>query len=100
MGVSPDLGEASTRTFQDEVPLRLSSVCCCASNNIHMHRLVNMQANSKRTTKHISLNQDVYLQARVAALMAQQGVGEWIEEAIISRLGQESVCTQEISEVR
>ncbi len=48
-----------------------------------------MQANSKRTVKHIRMNQDVYIQARVAAVMAQKGVGEWVEEAVIAKLCQE-----------
>ena len=45
-----------------------------------------MDTTSERTIKTIMMNEGMYHQARVAAVMSRRGLGEWLEEAIREKL--------------
>ncbi len=47
----------------------------------------------ERTAKTIRMNEDVYYQARVAAVTSRKSVGKWLEEAILEKLCREHPST-------
>ena len=52
-----------------------------------------MQGTSERTAKSIRMNEDLYHQARVAAVVARKSLGQWLEEAIYEKLSRERLST-------
>ena len=49
-----------------------------------------MHTTPERTIKSFRVRDDVYHQARVAAVTSRMGLGEWLEEAILEKLDRES----------
>jgi len=54
-----------------------------------------MQNGSERTAKTIRMKQDVYHQARVAAVISRKSLADWLEEAIREKLDREPQPTEE-----
>jgi len=54
-----------------------------------------MQDSSVRTAKTIRMKQDVYHQARVAAVISRKSLAEWLEEAISEKLARDPQPTEE-----
>jgi len=54
-----------------------------------------MQNGSERTAKTIRMKQDVYHQARVAAVISRKSLAEWLEEAIWEKLDRDPQPTEE-----
>ncbi len=50
-----------------------------------------MQDKSKKVSKTIRIEEGVYHQARVAAVISRKSLGQWIEEAIAEKLQREAV---------
>ena len=48
-----------------------------------------MQNEAQRIAKTIRIGEDAYHQARVASVTAKKSLGQWLEEAIQEKLGQE-----------
>ena len=48
-----------------------------------------------RTAKTIRMRPDVYHRARVAAVVAQKSLGQWIEEAIVEKVERDAPSTQQ-----
>lgn len=48
-----------------------------------------MRDDSQRAAKTIRMNQDMYYQARVAAVTSKKSLGQWLEEAISEKLSRE-----------
>jgi len=48
-----------------------------------------MQNSSRRSVKSIRITDDLYHEARIAALISRKSAGQWIEEAIREKLGRE-----------
>jgi len=53
------------------------------------------QNGSQRTAKTIKTRQDVYRQARVAAVKSRKSLADWLEEAIREKLDREPQPTEE-----
>ena len=54
-----------------------------------------MRNGSERTAKTIRMKQDVYHQAKVAAVMSRKSLAQWLEDAIREKLAREPQPTEE-----
>jgi len=48
-----------------------------------------MVASCERVAKTIRMKEDIYHQARVAAVVARKSVGQWIEEAVAEKIARD-----------
>ena len=57
-----------------------------------------MKHYSERTAKTIRIMDDVYYQARVAAVRSRKSLGQWLEGAILEKLEREVVLTSPLAD--
>ncbi len=58
-----------------------------------LYYILGVKAKSKRLAKTIRMREDVYHQAKVAAVISQKSLGQWIEEAILEKVDREAIDT-------
>ena len=58
-----------------------------------LNYILDVNAKSKRLAKTIRMREDVLHQAKVAAVISQKGLGQWIEEAILEKVSSGAIDT-------
>ena len=56
-----------------------------------LYYILHMSDRSGRAAKAIRMKEEVYHEARVAAVVSRKSLGQWIEEAIAEKLQREAV---------
>lgn len=55
-----------------------------------LYYIYDMSDRSGRAAKTIRMREDVYHQAKVAAVVSRKSVGQWIEEAVLEKVRREA----------
>ena len=57
--------------------------------------MYDMTDGSQRTAKTIRIREEAYHLARVAAVTSKKSLGQWLEEAIVQKIGSEEPAAEE-----